>query len=395
MSYTFLEAANDMKLFYKLVSDDLTDLKSDFLASHSANEYFSEVEAITYIAESLQNEFRSFASLAGNIPNLSPNDIDPVSVAYWQDISDKFNNLADSRPTNSSWEEDKSWIGSMIESIDYGLADSGFINSQWDSDNIETQSIIASTDSFSGMSSIDTPSSGLGRLGTAMDAAHAAKFFWASWNLWNGDGRDMAAYWVGASLGTLAGGLAVSLGAPGLLAGSVGFGIGYFAERGIDWLTHQPDYHEPPDDTDNTYLSDDAWTEFVAAVSYAPSYSPIVLDLDGDGIETVSVSGKTMFDLNNDGVINYTGWAMADDGFLGLDRNGNTIIDDGTELFGNYTVLANGQIAPNGFEALRELDTNSDKGRNRGQVLLFAMRVTPFLVWQGQCGLNMPGRCTM
>ena len=42
------------------------------------------------------------------------------------------------------------------------------------------------------------------------------------------------------------------------------------------------------------------------------------------------------------------------------DINGNGQIDDGTELFGNNSVLSNGQKAANGFEALKDLDSNND-----------------------------------
>src|SRR5205085_1429187 len=49
-----------------------------------------------------------------------------------------------------------------------------------------------------------------------------------------------------------------------------------------------------------------------------------------------------------------------DDAFLCLDRNGNGTIDDGAELFGYATPLANGQPAIVGFAALAEYDTNHD-----------------------------------
>lgn len=89
---------------------------------------------------------------------------------------------------------------------------------------------------------------------------------------------------------------------------------------------------------------------------------PFVLDLDGDGIETISVASgnPVLFDLDASGIKKSVGWIASDDGFLALDRNGNGTIDDGSELFGDATVLANGQTAADGFAALADLDTNGD-----------------------------------
>jgi hypothetical protein len=75
---------------------------------------------------------------------------------------------------------------------------------------------------------------------------------------------------------------------------------------------------------------------------------PLILDLNGDGIKTTSVSGGVCFDSNADGFAEETGWITPGDGLLCMDRNGNGIIDDGKELFGNETILANGQKAANG-----------------------------------------------
>ena len=89
-------------------------------------------------------------------------------------------------------------------------------------------------------------------------------------------------------------------------------------------------------------------------------YDPLVLDLDGDGIETVGSSDKIYFDSNGDRIKTVTGWVARDDGFLVMDRNGNGVIDNGTELFGNSTQLDSGNNAIDGFAALAEQDTNHD-----------------------------------
>ncbi|WP_416762636.1 calcium-binding protein [Roseateles sp. So40a] len=89
--------------------------------------------------------------------------------------------------------------------------------------------------------------------------------------------------------------------------------------------------------------------------------SPIVLDLDGNGIATSDADdGEAHFDHDGNGARERTGWVRGNDALLVLDRNGDGRIDSGRELFGNQTKLANGQLAANGYEALAELDKNND-----------------------------------
>ncbi|MDP1903945.1 MAG: hypothetical protein Q8M09_06845, partial [Pseudomonadota bacterium] len=102
-------------------------------------------------------------------------------------------------------------------------------------------------------------------------------------------------------------------------------------------------------------------------VSYAPppkprktGHCPLVLDLDGDGLETVSTSTGAYFDHDANGFAELTGWAHKDDGLLVWDRNGNGMIDSGRELFGDRTLLKTGAFAADGYAALAEWDDNKD-----------------------------------
>lgn len=97
--------------------------------------------------------------------------------------------------------------------------------------------------------------------------------------------------------------------------------------------------------------------------------SPLILDLDGDGIELIDASQSwTYFDIDQDGFAERTGWVSPDDGLLALDANANGEIDDVSELFGAggfadrweiQDEIAAGNL-PSGFDELRALDDNKD-----------------------------------
>ncbi|MBF7686568.1 hypothetical protein I2F17_12140, partial [Acinetobacter sp. B10A] len=99
---------------------------------------------------------------------------------------------------------------------------------------------------------------------------------------------------------------------------------------------------------------------FRDALNFFERRDPLTLDLDGDGIETVASSVGIVFDFDADGKKTGTGWVKADDGFVVLDLNGNHTIDTGRELFGVDTLKKDGTYALDGFDALRELDSNND-----------------------------------
>jgi hypothetical protein len=110
--------------------------------------------------------------------------------------------------------------------------------------------------------------------------------------------------------------------------------------------------------------------------NYTPTqYDPITLDLDGDGIETVGLSAGVLFDHNGDGIQTGTGWVGKDDGLLVLDKNNNSTIDNGAELFGDNTILKNGQKAKDGFAAISDLDLNQDGKLNSNDAAFANLRV--------------------
>ena len=95
-------------------------------------------------------------------------------------------------------------------------------------------------------------------------------------------------------------------------------------------------------------------------------YDPLALDLNGDGKIGISPApnGGAYFDHNGDGVSHKSSWISKEDGILAYDRNGNGKIDDGSELFGNFTQIkdkdGNQRLAKHGYEALANLDSNND-----------------------------------
>ena len=91
---------------------------------------------------------------------------------------------------------------------------------------------------------------------------------------------------------------------------------------------------------------------------------PLILDLDGDGIEITPLSGNVMFDTNGDTIKTATAWVSGDDGILVWDRNGNGTIDSGAEIFGDEMIMSNGQKAQNGFEALKAMNSDNNGDLN-------------------------------
>ena len=88
--------------------------------------------------------------------------------------------------------------------------------------------------------------------------------------------------------------------------------------------------------------------------------TPLILDLNDNGVMSQSIDSGVRFDLFATGTQVATGWTDPGDGFLVLDRNHDGLINDGTELFGDSTFLANGKKANDGYQALADMDSNHD-----------------------------------
>ena len=95
------------------------------------------------------------------------------------------------------------------------------------------------------------------------------------------------------------------------------------------------------------------------------TYDPLAIDLNNDGIKGTNLDYKINFDLDNNGFKEATSWIDNNDAFIAIDKNNNGAIDNGSELFGNKSISNNAYAytnpnAKNGFENLKELDSNND-----------------------------------
>ncbi len=94
--------------------------------------------------------------------------------------------------------------------------------------------------------------------------------------------------------------------------------------------------------------------------------SPVIVDIRGDGFNLTDSDNGISFDLDSDGAPETLSWTStgSDDAWLVLDRNGNGLIDNGQEMFGNFTPQPEpppGEVK-NGFLALAEYDKPADGG---------------------------------
>ena len=89
---------------------------------------------------------------------------------------------------------------------------------------------------------------------------------------------------------------------------------------------------------------------------------PILVNLEPGSYRLSGIDDPVRFDIHADGRPLKMAWTArnAAVAFLALDRNGNGMIDNGAELFGNASSLPDGTRATNGFAALAAYDTTHD-----------------------------------
>jgi hypothetical protein len=147
-------------------------------------------------------------------------------------------------------------------------------------------------------------------------------------------------------------------GCPDYCDGSCDLGENCFVQGPTDWCTY-PATGCPTGQTNDGGC----------CVTYT---SPVIIDVAGDGFELTNRAAGVLFAITGTRERIQISWTEphADDAWLALDRNGDGLIDNGLELFGNFTAQPDPQPGNqrNGFAALAEFDQAANGGNGDGLI---------------------------
>ena len=106
--------------------------------------------------------------------------------------------------------------------------------------------------------------------------------------------------------------------------------------------------------------------------------SPIILDLDGNGVQTVSAAdSKALYDLDGDGLADDTSWIGNTEGFLFLDRDNNGTVTNA----GEFSFIDDVPGATSDLAGLKAFDSNND-----GKLSSADAKWASFKVWRDSDG---------
>jgi hypothetical protein len=111
--------------------------------------------------------------------------------------------------------------------------------------------------------------------------------------------------------------------------------------------------------------------------------TPLLIALERGRPELTDLAGGVRFDLDVNGTRERLSWTTGDSlwAFLVLDRNSNDRIDNGLELFGNYTPQSLGSGGRNGYRALSEFDQAVNGGNGDGMIDARDQVFASLLLW--------------